>query len=103
MQPDREHGRGSGTLCRVLPWQGECRAGSILGAVDVNSSRSGSEEDFFRNYLYFRSEERREMRKEKERKGESKASLHSEIEYLTRKESELFWIVTEDFVPPKMS
>lgn len=43
------------------------------------------------------------MRKEKERKGESKASLHSEIEYLTRKESELFWIVTEDFVPPKMS
>lgn len=43
------------------------------------------------------------MRKEKKKKGESKASLHSEIEYLTRKEFEFVWIVTEDFVPPKMS
>lgn len=53
----------SWTLCRLLPWWRKHRAGSILGAVDVSSSRISSEEDFSQLFVFQKWE--RQMRREK--------------------------------------
>lgn len=73
MQPDGytqgvgNTGEGLGPFAGSFPGEGNAGLGASLG-LSMLTAAEVAQKRIFPNYLYFRSEERREMRREKEKK-----------------------------------